>query len=198
MKSKLPLLVLGAAAMLLGGCVVQCLHPLFAEAENISVPWLVGTWEQREDTKVQGKWTFEADDKHYKLAHTDEKGSRAVFQMTAGRLGTNVFLCTQIKDPAPGWEMNDFAAVHLLPVYSFARARRTEAGLTLAMMNLEWLMKLLGDNPKALSHVMRKVDNEYIPLITASTEELQKFVTKYAEDEKAFGNEIKLVRKGAK
>lgn len=190
--------MLGAVALVLAGCVVQCLHPLFKDTEYASLPWLAGTWEQREDNKVQGKWTFESDDQQYRLTHTDEKGSRAVFNVAAGRIGTNHFLCMEIKDLAPGWEVNDFAAVHLVPVYTFARLRRTDAGLTLAMMNLEWLMKLLSDNPKALSHVMRKVDKEHMPLITASTEELQKFVAKYAEDDKAFGNEIKLVRKAGK
>ena len=103
-----------------------------------------------------------------------------------------------IEDPAPVGKMNDLAAVHLVPTYTFIKLRKTDEGLTLIAMNLEWLLKLLSDEPKAISHVMRRVDKDYVPLLTASTEELQKFVTKYASDDKAFGNEIKLVRKTTK
>ena len=37
------------AAAVLGGCVVQCIQPLFAEREYITYPGLAGTWVQKED-----------------------------------------------------------------------------------------------------------------------------------------------------
>jgi hypothetical protein len=195
MKTKLSLLSIACAAWLIGGCVVQTIHPLFGEKDFISPPGLAGTWAQKEDGKEQGLWVFAQDGRHYKLTHTDEKGDKATFKVAAGRLGTNVFLNSMIDDPIPGAKMNDFAAVHLVPAYTFIRLRKTETGLTFAAMNLEWLGKLLEENPKAVAHVARKIGDDKIPLLTASTEELQKFVTKYADDDKAFGNEIKLVPK---
>ncbi len=198
MKTKLLFLTGAVAAMLLGGCVVQCLNPLFTKEEYIHYPGLAGTWVQKDDGKEQGLWVFEQEGRQYKLTHTDEKGSNAVFKVVAGNIGTNVFLNGSLEDPTPGATLNDFAAVHLVAVHTFVKIRKTEAGLTLAAMNLEWLGKLLEQNPKAVTHVVRQAGQEKIPLLTASTEELQKFVAKYADDEKAFGNEIKLVRKGTK
>ena len=188
-------LAVAFAAWLIGGCVVQTINPLFAEKDSITQPGLAGTWAQMEEGKEQGLWVFEQDGQQYNLTHTDEKGSKATFKVIAGRLGTNAFLNSTINDPTPGVKMNDFAAVHLVPAYTFIRLRKTETGLTFAAMNLEWLNKLLEENPKTVAHVMRKVGDDKIPLLTASTEELQKFVAKYADDDKAFGNEIKLVPK---
>jgi hypothetical protein len=198
MKTKLSFFTLACAALFFAGCVVQCLHPLFTEKDFVTVPGLAGTWAQMEDGKEQGLWTFEPDDRQYKLTHTDEKGRKATFKVAAGRLGTNVFLNTLLEDPMPGREMNDLVEVHLVLVHTFVKLRQTDAGLTLVAMNLEWLGKLLEENPKAVAHTLRSTGSIKIPLLTASTEELQKFVARYAEDEKAFGNEIKLVRKGAK
>lgn len=193
MKLKLPFYVVACTAIFFGGCVVQCINPLFASKDYITVPGLAGTWAQMEDGKQQGLWVFEPDGRQFNLTHTDEKGSKATFKVAAGRLGTNVFLNAMIEDPTPGVKMNDFAAVHLVPTYTFIKLRKTEAGLTFAAMNLEWLTKLLEENPKAIAHVVRIIGSDRSPLLTASTEELQKFVAKYAADEKAFGNEINLV-----
>ena len=198
MKMKLQYLAAASAAIVLGGCVVQCLNPLLTEKEYATSPGLAGTWVQKEGDKEQGIWVFEQDDRQYKLTHTDEKGSKATFKVAAGRLGTNVFLNAMIEDLVPAGKLNDLAVVHLVPAYTFIKLRKTDEGLTLSAMNLEWLNKLLAENPKAVAHVVRTVGSDKIPLLTASTEELQKFVAKYAEDDKAFGNEIKLVRKGGK
>ena len=200
MKKKLQLFGVGLIAALLAGCVVQSINPLLTEKEYISYPSLVGTWAQKEGVKEQGVWKFEQNDKRYKLTHTDEKGRKATFDVAAGRIGTNVFLNFLLDDPTPGAEINDFAAVHLVPVHTFAKIRKTDAGLTLVAMDLEWLAKLLEENPKVIAHVLRSEGsgtNKW-PLLTASTEDLQKFVAKYAADDKVFKNEIKLVPKPVK
>ena len=54
--------------------------------------------------------------------------------------------------------------------------------------------KLLKEKPTAVKHEM--VEDRLI--LTASTKELQKFVLKYADDDRVFTNEIVLDRKGAK
>lgn len=198
MKMKSSLFALVLTAVFFGGCVVQCLNPLFAEKDYIAVPGLAGTWVQKEGETEQGTWVFVQEAGSYKLTHTDEGGRKATFKVAAGRLGTNVFLNSVLDDLTPGTKLNDIATVHLAPTCTFIKLRKTDAGLTLVAMNLEWLGKLLAENPKAVTHTLRSYGNDTLPLLTASTEELQKFVARYAEDETAFGNKIKLVRKGAK
>ena len=198
MKNKLLFLTLAVVGILLSGCVVQCLNPLFTEKEYISYPSLVGTWTQKVDEKKESVWLFEPDGKRYKLTHKDEDGHKAVFEVAVGKIGTNVFLCSSLEDPTPGTEMNFFAAAHLVPIFAFAKIRKTESGLTLVLMDLQWLAKQIENDPKFIPYVLRpNGGDDRWPLLTGSTEELQKFVAKYADDEKVFKNEIQLVRRGS-
>ena len=50
--------------------------------------------------------------------------------------------------------------------------------------NIEWVDKLLTNNPKAIAH--HRIDDKLVAL-TASTKELQAFVLKFAADTNAFG-----------
>src|SRR5688572_5564123 len=120
MKTKL-LAGLGLVAALFTGCVVQSIQPLFAEKDFISFPELAGTWEQKEEDKQIGLWTFSQHERRYRLAHTDEKGRKAIFDVAAGKIGTNVFLNFSLNDIEPSGSLNDFAAVSLIPAHVFAK-----------------------------------------------------------------------------
>ena len=179
------------AAIFFAGCVVQSIHPLFAEKELISFPALVGTWAQQDGDKEVGLWVFAAQDQRYELTHTDEKGRKALFTVGVGKLGTNVFLDGFPANLLPGSELNDLAQVHLIGAHTFFKLVKTNDALFLLAMDYEWLEKLLQENPRTMAHVVQ----DKHPILTASTEELRKFVAKYASDEKVFKNEIKLIPK---
>lgn len=189
MNMKLKFLGVALVALLLGGCLVQSIHPLFTEKDFIPAPRLVGAWTQQdEDGKVQGGWEFETKGPTYKLTHTDDKGRTATFQVAAGQIGTNVFLDFFPDDPSPANQLNDLAAVHLIPAHIFVKLVETRDHLMLVGMDLDWLTKYLGQNPQAVAHVF----SDKVPILTASTAELKKFIARHAHDEKAFHNEIKL------
>jgi hypothetical protein len=185
---------LGPSALLLGGCVVQSIHPLFNEQDYVAYP-LAGTWTQKDGDKEQGVWIFAAANKVYKLTHTDEKGRKAVFAVAAGKIGTNVFLdfspALDSLDQVPGSEVNDFFAADIIPAHVFTKVVASNGAISLVAMDYEWLQQFLEKNPKAIAHVVQ----DKRPILTASTEELQKFVAKYASDEKVFKNDILLVPK---
>lgn len=188
MKTKL-LGGLVLLAALLGGCVVQSIQPLFAEREYVAYPGLAGTWVQKGDNGQEiGVWTFEDDERRYKLAHTDEKGRKAIINVVAGRIGTNIFFDFSLRDPLPGSEPNDLATVGLIAAHLFAKVVRTNDALVLLAMDYEWLEKHLKANPSAVAHIVQ--DDR--PILTVSTKELQAFVAKHANDDKIFKNEIKL------
>ena len=191
-KTSLVGLVLAAA--MLSGCVVQCIQPLFAERECVTYPGLAGTWVQKEDDgKEIGVWTFEENERQYKLAHTDEKGRKAIFNVAAGKIGTNTFFDLSLQDPLPGGQLNDLAGAGLIAAHAFVKVVKTNDALLLFAMNYEWLEKHLSENPKAIAHIVQ--DKRFI--LSGSTAELQSFVARQAHDDKAFGNVIKLShRKG--
>jgi hypothetical protein len=185
---KTSLVVLMAAAVL-SGCVVQCIHPLFTEREYVGYPGLIGTWVQKEDGGEEvGVWTFEQNERQYKLTHTDEKKRKAVFNVAAGKIGTNVFFDFSLQDPLPGGQLNDLASAGLIAAHAFVKIVKTNDALLLVAMNYEWLEKHLAGNPKAIAHVVQ--DKRFI--LSASTADLQAFVAKHAHDDKAFANVIKL------
>jgi hypothetical protein len=191
MKTKWQFLGIGLATLLFGGCVVQSIHPLFAEKEYIPFPGLIGTWVQKDGERLVGSWTLSADGARYELTQIDEKGRKATFSVSAGRIGTNIFLQAAPRDPSP--ELNDLFTLHLVPAHLFVKAVKTDDGLRLLAMDLEWLTKHLETNPEAISHVM----HDKTPLLTASTDELKKFVARHANDAAVFKNEIKLLPSGA-
>jgi hypothetical protein len=188
MKIKL-FVAASLAAVLLGGCVVQSIQPLFSESDSIDYPELVGTWKQQDEDKQVGLWTFSKDGQRYKLMHRDEKGHSAAFNVTAGKIGTNVFLNFSPDDLLPGSELNELVLGHLIPANVFVKAVKTNDALLLLAMDVEWLEKHLEANPKAIAHVLQ----EKRPIFTASTDDLKAFVARHGNDPKVFKNEIKLV-----
>ena len=182
------LTLLAAAGLLLAGCLVPSLQPLFAEKDFIPVPFLPGTWEQKDAGKRIGLWQFSAEGPHYQLTQTDERGHKAMFDVSAGKLGTNVFLDFMLRDVESHGSLNDFAAVSLVAAHVFARLERKDGALQLSAMNVEWLEKHLTENPKAVAHLWQ----DKRPILTATTEALQKFVAQHANDESAFRNQIEL------
>jgi len=186
-------------AALFVGCMVQSIHPLFMEKDYISLSALVGTWVQKEGDKPDGKdqaCGFSRRTTSGTSSHTrTTKGRKATFHIAAGKIGTNVFLDSVLDDLVPGGDLNDLAGMHLIPAHTFLKVVKTEAGLTLVAMDLEWLDTLLKENPKAIAHIYSGQGKETVPVLTASTEDLQKFVAKYAADEKVFKDEVKLLPK---
>ena len=186
MKTKWQLFAVGLG-LLFGGCVVQSIHPLFTEKEYIRFPGLIGTWVQKDGDRLIGTWTFAADGARYELTQTDEKGRKAAFTVSAGRIGTNIFLQASPRGPSP--ELNDLFTLHLVPAHLFVKAVKTDDGLRLLAMDVEWLTRHLEANPRSISHTI----HDKTPLITASPDDLKKFVARHADDSAVFKNEIKLL-----
>ena len=84
--------------------------------------------------------------------------------------------------PGPLREKNELLEDHYLPVHSYAKIKINNNGFELSFFNGEQIYKLLNENRIKIKHE----SFEYYKVITASTEELQKFVTKYADSKDFF------------
>jgi hypothetical protein len=189
MNTKFSLGILAAAAVLLAGCFVRSLHPLFTEQELVRYSDLVGTWSQ--DGRDDNSWTFVSTGRMYRLTHVDAKKRTATFLAGVGRIGTNIFLTAMAEDSAMEDRLNDLAAAHLVSAYSFFKIEKRGKNLDLVFLNPEWLDKQLKADPKLVAHVRR--ENEVI--LSAPTAELQKFVGRFASDTNAFKDALTLVPK---
>lgn len=186
MKSKLFVSLAAACVAVFTGCMVPSLNPLFAEKDLVAYSDIIGNWSQ--DGKDEDSWKFEKDGKTYKLTHWDEKKRKATFTVSIGKIGTNVFMDVFPSDERPDEHLSDMAVMHLVPAHTFLKVQKQGAAMNLVALDLEWTTKTLKDDPKMIAHVMR--DN--YPVLTASTEELQRFVGKLAANTNAFKNTIEL------
>lgn len=187
MKRTLLLPVL-AVGLVLAGCVPS-LNPLYTEKDLIFDPALVGVWSEQDDS--QETWAFEkTGEKQYKLVYT-EQGKAGEFEVHLLKLGNTLYLdFFPESDGLKDSKRNDFYLSHFVPGHMFAKVTQIEPTLRLAVMNPDWLKKLLEKNPKAIDH--QGISDDRI-VLTASTKDLQKLVTANANE--AFGDPTTLKRR---
>ncbi len=181
MKSKLEIIAFYTLALVLGGCVVQSVHPLFTENELIFDANLVGTWSPPDSNET---WQFTPntatkDSKEYQLVSTESSGKKGPFLAGLGTIGQDRYL--NIYPQKPDLPQNsDFYKSHLPTMNSFIKIKLIDQALTGQPMNYENVRKLLEEKPNLLKHEAR--GDELI--LTASTKKLQKFIRKYSSDAK--------------
>ena len=164
-------------ALLLTGCVPS-LYPSYTDADLVFEPQLIGIWGPDENDET---WRFEKDtDKGYKLLLAS-LGKTGEFYVHLLKLGTYYFLDLYPVEPDME-DKNDFYKNHLVGIHSFMRISIEPAALKLSMLDYYWLNDLLKVDPALLKHEF--IDDTI--LLTASTKELQAFVLKHAENERAF------------
>ncbi|MDD1777525.1 MAG: hypothetical protein LUQ65_05095 [Candidatus Helarchaeota archaeon] len=177
------ILILLGVAIFLTGCVPS-LHPLFTEKDLIFEPALVGTWV---DEDGKNTWEFKkSEENSYELVYTENEVP-AKFQAHLLKLGGFLFLDVFPEEP----EMkNGLYKGLLIPAHGFSRIWMEGDSVRLAYLDPDWFKQMI-DKKKV------KIDHDFIDqsiILTAQTEDLQKFAVKYAEDAKAFSNKSELHR----
>lgn len=179
----------------LSGCTVYSLHPLYSDEVLIYDPALEGSWAdtdsgawnirralQPDDNKVEQQTM---DERTYILSY-DEKGKTVELYIHLMRLGNQLFLDyypTEDYDKAIG---NDLLAGNLLPVHTFAKVEIGEGELKIHRFNGDWLEDLIESRRIKIAYEEVPFYGGTLKVLTASTEELQKFVIKYMNEKEAF------------
>ncbi len=182
--------------LLLSGCV-RSLFPLFTDEDIIFEPKLIGTWVERDGKNT---WTFEkAGEKAYTLLHFEAEydnkmgkkipGDTTKFIAQLGQLDKNIFL--DIYPGKPDTKVkNGFYNFHLLPVHTISQVWLDGDLLKLSLLDNDWLERMIDNNAFKITHA--RLGDQII--LTASTEELQQLVIRYAENTKAFPNPAEFQR----
>lgn len=187
------------AIFVLQGCIPS-LHPLYTAKEVVTNDRLKQTkyFDQNEETT----WAFSAipGEKAYHLKYF-EKDKLAEFKVHLVQLDEYLFLdfypITKVYNADPEADdqallKNMFFDMHLMPVHSFAKVElNDEGGMTIRQFDTEWLKTLFKERRIRIKH---EQTSQGI-ILTASTKELQKFILKYAEEEKAYTEAIVLHEK---
>jgi hypothetical protein len=199
-------------AALLGGCVpVLSLQPLFTSQTLVFEEQLLGTWiDDANDQDIS--WQFARlesgaaeklpdelkglSEKVYRLNLRDKEDRKGMFLAILVKLDGKLFLDV-FADTFPSGEDNVenmelfYNAFLFVRAHTFIRVDMADAKLRLRLTNDDKLQTLLDAEPNAVSSVA--ADDRII--LTASTPALQTFVTKYADDERVFADEVVLERK---
>jgi hypothetical protein len=198
-------------ALLLVGCVpIVSLHPLFTKDSLVFEEKLLGAWVEGTDTP-QVRWEFarleasaaerlpallrEEIAKCYRLTIEDREGRRGSFAACLVKLQDKLFLDV-LPDRFPSGEQDAeqmklaYNAFFFAPVHTFVRVGAIGDSLKLRLTDDAGFKKLLDAEPKAVKY--DTIDDRSV--LTASTQELQAFLAKYADDERLFPNEITLKR----
>jgi hypothetical protein len=182
--SAIRIFATAAGLLSLCGCVPS-LHPLYTESDRTTESDLLGTWSQADTKDI---WEFESSsDESYILTYT-EKGVAAKFQANLVQLGDYLFLDLYPAEEAD--VRNDLMKLHLVPAHTFARLNIKEDTLEIAMVDNDWLRGKLTRKELSIPH-QALVDGV---VLTASTKELQAFVTKVAAIPEAFAKPTILKR----
>jgi hypothetical protein len=198
MKKKKAILLTILTALFLSGCLVKSIHPFYQPEDRVFRTELLGTWQSGDSTLWEFSQTIiekflhdDSVDMSYSVKLTDLSGKEeeSWFRTTLFQLGDATYL-----DFSPLIEQNigdNFASFHFIPAHSVARVEFFGDGnFALNWFDEEWLSELFEKNRIKISHeVIRNsnglIDESYI--LTASTSELQKFLSKYGEEFNIFG-----------
>ncbi|TNE73235.1 hypothetical protein EP331_05060 [bacterium] len=192
MKTRLILFFLILVA--LNGCL-PTLHPLYHLKDLIYLPNLYGTWTETESkTSKSMIWNImEVDEDstkdEFKLLRIQMIKDKDTLDYAAGvlRLGSNYYLDLYLPAFATDAPLFD---QHMYPVHTIWKLGIYPDSLTISSFNSDWLRGLINDNLIRIKHEK----TEKGVLITANTDELQQFVTKYGADERAFKDTKVFVR----
>lgn len=180
--------------LLLVSSCVPSIHPLYHNDDLITDPRLYGTWAGNDD--MNETWKFEelplaqelfGESKDtlpgYLLTITQNENP-AQFYARMLKLDNQLFLDLFPKESNGDIQgiKNDWLSMHYFPVHTFARIRFEEGKLLVEPFDPDFITKLLEQKKIRIPHEETK--NRFI--LTAGTDELQKFVIKFGRDPKAY------------
>jgi len=172
----------------LSGCIVKSLHQFYQEEDVIYDNTLLGSWLDEDSTLwvikpyafAVGFMKGDSIDNSYLVEFYEDANEPQKFNAHLFELGGKKYLDFR---PLRDDRYDDFLDVHLISAHSLALIEINDQGsLTIGWFNEDWLGKLFEENRVKISHEVVKGEapsegSEYV--LTASTEELQKFILKY-------------------
>ena len=185
MKRKSFLLIV-LVISLLQGCLIKSLHPFFKNKDIKYYPELIGEWIDQDSlvwtiqqTKYPKGFLKEDTLVNSYLITIDEE---SVFTGTLFKLN-GIYYLDFFPEMGKLFD-GEFYSWHLMPTHSLAKIEFLKGGkVQISWFNEEWLAKLFKQNKVKISHEKVEVSKDEEPyVLTASTEELQKFIIKYGDN----------------
>jgi hypothetical protein len=177
----------------LAGIIASCipsLYPLYRQKDLLIDDRLEGLYETDEDDywkirrldpdfeKLKGDWRQYSTGYSYKLSVREDEELEE-FALHLLKLGEDLYLDFF---PVDYDIRHGFLDMHMVPTHIFAKVELTDKAMIIHFFDIEWLEDLIEEKRIKISHV--ELQDRY--LLSAKTEELQKFITKFANDSTTF------------
>jgi len=180
--------------LILTSCLVKSLHPFYTVRDIIFRSDIIGsytdqdkgTWTIEQKTETNGtKQTSDIKTKnYYQLKLVDNKKRTVIFKGVLFKLDNYYYVDFFLESGNNDDGETELYSLHVLGVHTVARVNISKNEISLKWYNQEWLSDLFKQNKIRLAH--EKLEDSDDIVLTASTEELQKFMKKFANDPKAF------------
>jgi len=186
--------------LLLGSCLTT-LHPIFTEKDLVSDPRLNGKWSNKEDGSTASYRPAQISDvksfstsmqrnvsKIYMLDERDAQGllksKQYAFMVRLGKYYYMDFYPAGLKHAD---NVEKFFAAHYIPMHSIYRIRfKDDHSFEIQQLDAGYLENLIKNKKIRIRHEVTE-DGNYV--ITAPTEELQKYIIKYSEVPEAYSKD---------
>ena len=176
------------------GCLVSSLHPFFKEKDKIYDPILTGTWIDGDsciwtielDRFLESVPGLETNDSTYNITFYEDRDSKSELMGTLFILD-GVTYVDFIPDPDGDNITSDMASWHHIPVHTLARVQYNSDSILLYWFAEEWLTELFEENRIRIKHETVESGDYARHVLTASTDDLQKFIKKYVNGPKMAG-----------
>ena len=176
--------------LLLSGCGIFSIHPLYHEEELIVMNELIGIWQDATDEKVTVMIDTIGDGRYKFLM--DDKGDSVEFVMGLVKLRGQYYIdlfppddCGLFGEGGDDCSMLENMFRNYIPAHSFMKLDYQQDEITLTGFDYERLLEIFKQNRIRLAHELAGTDKDMV-VITASTDDLQKFIARYSNDEDAF------------
>jgi hypothetical protein len=183
--------------LMASSCVLSSLFPLYTEKDLRTNDGLVGKWLVNDDNEQKGYWIIEKLDsaswkkyntgKTYRLVVVEDSLEQefALHLLELNGIQYVDFYPVDVEID------HGFLSWHLVPVHNFAKIEIERNQLILYFFEYDYFKGLLEQNKIRISNVRL---NNGTWLITAETDELQKFVKKYGHELQAYAEPDTLPR----
>jgi hypothetical protein len=189
MMKKISLLVLVLVIAALQSCTIFSLHPLYEEEDLLYESALIGLWQDKEDGDEFVAFERIEDNRYLfrymeapKGGNIPEITDTVSFEAGLLKVGDHYFL-----DLYPYFtgdrDESYFLFRNFVPTHSFLKIEWKTDEIILYMFEPDRMKKLFEQNRIRIKHEI--INDDYI-VITASTQDLQQFIKKYADDSAAF------------
>lgn len=184
-------MILTFALATMSGCLVSSLHPFYKNEDKYFVESMVGSWVDGDSCiwtihpNISGSGIFGTvkHDSSYIITYHEDENLKSILVGTLFQLN-GVDYVDFLPDPNEDHHVADMTAWHHVPVHTLARVHYNKDSILLYWYGDEWLNELFEQNRIRIKHETVESADYDRQLLTADTDELQKFIKKYVNDAK--------------